>query len=75
MVSIRGLTAGASYASFYYESSDCTEPADLFVSFTADKDGRATVQGRIDDDVDEVGSVSVRVGPGYGALLACARMH
>ena len=75
VVSMRGLTAGASYASFYYESSDCTAPAELFVSFTADKDGRATVHGRIDEDVDEVGSVSVRVGPGYGALLACARMH
>ena len=25
----RGLTPGTVYASFYYESNDCTEPADL----------------------------------------------
>jgi hypothetical protein len=31
--------------------------------------------GKIDDDLDEVGSVSVRLGPDYGTLLACAAIH
>src|SRR5262245_49274890 len=70
-----GLTPGALYASFYYESSNCTEPADLLGTFTADSDGDGQVNGKIDDDLDEVGSVSVRVGPGYGALVACATVH
>jgi len=75
VMSISGLEPGSDYATFYYESTDCSAPADPFHAFTADDRGRATVQGKIDEDVDEVGSVSVRVGPGYGDLLACARIH
>ena len=75
VVVAQGLTPRSSYASFYYESADCSAPADLLESFTADDEGHATVHGKIDEDVDEVGSVSVRVGPGYGDLLACARIH
>jgi len=71
----RGLHPGSVYASFYYESANCTEPADLLGSFTASSDGTGEVSGKIDDDLDEVGSVSVRVGPGYGDLLACAKVH
>jgi hypothetical protein len=68
IVTIEGLKSGNSYASFYYESSDCSEPADLFQGFTGTTDGTITLHGKIDDDLDEVGSVSVRVGPGYGDL-------
>jgi hypothetical protein len=71
----RGLQTGTTYASFYYESANCTEPADLLGTFTAEPSGTGTVDGKIDDDLDEVGSVSVRIGPGYGALLACATVH
>jgi hypothetical protein len=71
----RGLEPGTEYASFYYESNNCTEPADLLGSFTGQKDGVGEVHGKIDDDLDEVGSVSVRLGPGYGTLLACATVH
>ena len=72
IVTIRGLKADDSYASFYYESSDCTQPADEFQTFRGTATGTITLHGKIDDDLDEVGSVSVRVGPGYGDLLACA---
>jgi len=51
------------------------EPADLLGTFTADSNGEGEVQGKIDDDVDEVGSVSVRLGPGYETLQACAPVH
>ena len=70
-----GLEPGGTYSSFYYESSDCSEPADLFKTITAGSDGEATIQGKIDDDLDEVGSVSIRLGEGYGTLLACADVH
>ena len=71
----RGLQQGTVYASFYYESSDCTAPADLLGTFTGNPSGTGEVHGKIDDDLDEVGSVSVRLGPGYGTLLACAKVH
>ena len=75
VVVAHGLQPGTVYASFYYESGDRTAPADLLASFTADSDGNGTVQGKIDDDLDEVGSVSVRLGPDYGTLIACAATH
>ena len=71
----RGLQAGTEYASFYYESSDCSEPADLLGNLTQDETGTGQIDGKIDDDLDEVGSVSIRLGPDYGTLLACAAVH
>ena len=71
----KGLQPGTEYASFYYESADCSAPADLLGNFTANAAGVGEVHGKIDDDLDEVGSVSVRLGPGYGTLLACAKVH
>ena len=70
-----GLHHDTVYASFYYESADCTGGHDLLGTFTAEPSGTGTVDGKIDDDLDEVGSVSVRLGPGYGDLLACATVH
>jgi hypothetical protein len=70
-----GLHPGTVYASFYYESPECSAGHDLLTSFTSDASGEAEVNAKIDDDVDEVGSVSVRLGPDYGTLLACARIH
>ena len=75
VVQARGLIPGAVYASFYYESADCSAPFELLGTFTAGPGGEGHVQGKIDEDLDEVGSVSVRVGPDYGALLACATVH
>ena len=70
-----GLQPGTAYASFYYESSDCSAGHDLLGSFSGGDDGSGEVSGKIDDDLDEVGSVSVRLGPDYGTLLACATVH
>ena len=70
-----GLSSEPFYASFYYESSNCSAPADLLGVFTANSSGNGVVNGKIDDDLDEVGSVSIRLGPGYGTLLACATVH
>jgi len=75
VVVAHGLQPGTVYASFYYESADCSAAHDLFGTFTADANGDGEIHGKIDDDVDEVGSVSVRLGPDYGTLLACATTH
>ena len=74
-VTAHGLHPGSVYASFYYGSNDCSAAHDLLGSFTADAEGVGSVTKKIDDDLDEVGSVSVRVGPDYGDLLACATVH
>ncbi len=73
----RGLQPDQAYASFYYESSDCSAPADLLGPFTANAGGVGVVHGKIDDDLDEVGSVSVRLVTDvlYGPLVACATVH
>jgi len=72
---IHGLQPGETYTSFYYESADCSAPAEALETFTADDEGNATASGKIDEDLDEVGSISVRAGSGYGTLLACADIH
>ncbi len=76
-VSAKGLQPGTVYSSFYYESTDCSAPADLLETFTAGPNGNAHAVGKIDEDLDEVGSVSIRLGTGpeYGTLQACAAMH
>jgi len=71
-VRARGLHPGAEYTSQYYKSSDCSEPAVTLGTFTADPNGEGGIEGRIEVDLDEVGSVSVRRGH---ELQACARMH
>ncbi len=71
----KGLHPGTAYASFYYRSNDCSAAHDLLGHFTANAGGVGEVHGKIDDDLDEVGSVSVRLGPDYGTLLACAKVH
>ena len=72
---VGGLEPGRAYSSFYYENTSCEEPADLLDNFTALPNGTAETRARIDDDMDDVGSVSVRLGPGYGTVLARAKMH
>jgi len=75
VVVARGLQPGTVYASFYYERTDCSAAHDLFGTFTAGPGGEGEFHGKIDDDLDEVGSVSVRLGPDYGTLLSCAAIH
>jgi hypothetical protein len=74
-VVVRGLRPNTEYASFYYESTDCSFPADLLGEFTTDDEGNGHVNGRADEDLDEIGSVSVRSGVDYETLLACATIH
>jgi len=70
-----GLEPGGTYTSFYYESTDCSAPADELGTFTADSNGRGHFSGETDEDLDEIGTISVRLGEGYGTLMACAALH
>jgi hypothetical protein len=75
MVMAEGLTPNTTYTSFYYESADCSAPADKVETFTSDSNGRGRVRGESDEDLDEIGSVSIRLGSDYGDLIACAALH
>ncbi len=70
-----GLRADSSYASFDYANLDCAGDRDLLSTFAAKAGGEAEVHTHLDRDVDEVGSIGIRSGPGYGTALACANVH
>jgi hypothetical protein len=70
-VVVHGLAPGQTVNSFYYDDTGCSVGPDLVGSITANGGGTGSVDAKIDDDVDEVGSISVRVPP-YSTLLACA---
>lgn len=72
---VRGLDTKSSYASFYYEDTGCEGPPDLLGNFTAMPNGTGEAHARIEENIDKVGSVAVRLGPGHGTLLARAKLH
>jgi hypothetical protein len=67
-----GLTPGVTYSSFYYESMDCTGEHDLLGTFTANLAGVGNTHGKADEDLDEIGSVSVRTPDYVTRIFACA---
>ena len=69
-----GLQPGEEYVSLYYDNSTCDLPGDELGAYTGNAGGIGTTGGRIDDDLDEVDSVSVRVA-GTLELLGCADTH
>jgi len=70
----RGLTPGNQYTSFYYDNTTCSSGPDTVGTFTANQAGDGQTHNKIDDDLDEVGSVSVRT-PDYQTIFACAAVH
>jgi hypothetical protein len=66
-----GLDPGTEYGSFYYDDNACMVDPEEVGTFTANMAGVGFVAASIDEDVDEVGSVSVRT-PDYSTLFACA---
>ena len=78
LVVARGLTPGVDYLSLYYENHTCAlEPYsqdDVIGVYTANAAGIGVTHGKVDDDLDEINSVSVRRASDF-ALLACADVH
>ena len=70
-----GLQPGTEYLSLYYENATCElEPYDeddVIGRYTADPAGKATVTHKLEDDLDEIHSVSVRLGSDF-SLVSCA---
>jgi len=73
-----GLQPGTEYVSLYYDNGTCElEPYsadDVIGRYTAGPSGRATVTAKLDDDLDEIHSISVRLGSDF-SLLACAAVN
>jgi hypothetical protein len=74
----RGLSPGTEYLSLYYDNGTCElEPYsadDVIGRYTADAAGTATVTSKLEDDLDEIHSVSVRLGSDF-SLQACAAVN
>ena len=75
-----GLTPGTHYLSIYYDNHVCdlepdSVPNDVFVHYVGGDDGTATAHAKIDDDLDEVNSISVRLDNTDLTLQACADTH
>lgn len=78
LVQARGLTPGKRYLSLYYDNDHCalepySEEDIIGGTYTANPGGNAHTSGVADDDLDEIGSVSVRSAQTF-ELLACARV-
>ncbi|HEY3156666.1 MAG TPA: hypothetical protein VGK76_08600 [Candidatus Eisenbacteria bacterium] len=73
-----GLTPGAQYVSLYYENHTCElepyEEDDVIGRYTGRAGGTASVNKKVEDDLDEINSVSVRAAGDF-SLLACADTH
>jgi hypothetical protein len=76
----KGLKPGKKYISLYYDNPRCAieqyEEEDVIggAPYTAIPGGFGFTTGTADDDLDEIGSVSVRSAKTF-KLLACARVH
>jgi hypothetical protein len=74
-----GMSPGSSHLSLYYENHTCEikpyVPDDIIGGIhTANAAGVGTTHGVVDDNLDEINSVSVR-DAGTFQLLACADVH
>jgi hypothetical protein len=55
-----GLKPGTEYGSFHYDDNACMVDPEEVGTFTANASGIGFVTAVIDEDIDEVGSISVR---------------
>lgn len=74
----KGLRPDGAYLSLYYDNDHCEIEAysedDIIGSYTGNSAGVAVVTAKQGDDLDEIGSVSVRNAADF-SLLACAKVH
>ena len=75
-----GLTPGTEYLSLYYENDVCDlEPDSLEDQigprYFPNPAGNGKTHGSADEDLDEIGSVSVRLTTSELTLQACAKIH
>ena len=73
-----GLVPGGAYLSLYYDNHECdVEPYgddDVIGNYAADVNGLGKTTKMVDDDIDEINSVSIRNAADF-SLVACADLH
>jgi hypothetical protein len=73
-----GLTPGTEYLSLYYGNHTCElepySPQDVIGHYVGASDGTGNANGRADDDLDKINSVSVRLASDF-SLKACGDVH
>jgi hypothetical protein len=79
VVHANGLTPGTEYLSLYYENDVCDLEPDSLEDQIGDTyfpnpAGIGQTHGEADEDLDEIGSVSVRLAANVDTLLACAKV-
>jgi hypothetical protein len=79
VVHANGLTPGTEYLSLYYENDICDlepdSPEDqIGDTYFPNPAGIGQTHGEADEDLDEIGSVSVRLAANIDTLLACAKV-
>ena len=74
----RGLAPGETYVSLYYDNHFCElEPYsedDVIGTYGANAAGVGQTHAKLDDDLDEINSISVRRASDF-ELIACADIH
>ena len=75
----QGLEGGTDYVSLYYENHTCalepySEDDVIGGSYTGNDKGLGRTHGSVDDGLDEINSVSVRLASDF-TLLACADVN
>ncbi len=79
-VIVFGLSPNGQYVSLYYDNHACDLQPDSATKdrvgnvYVGNKVGVGVTEGMVDDSLDEINSVSVRVGSDL-TLLACADIH
>src|SRR5882757_4246306 len=79
-VIVFGLQRAGQYLSLYYDNHTCELQADSVAKdkvgnvYVGNRVGVGVTEGMVDDSLDQINSVSVRVGSDL-TLLACADIH
>ena len=78
LVVAHGLSPDVEYVSLYYENHTCElEPYaedDVIGTYTANAAGVGQTENKLEDDLDEINSISVRLASDF-SLLSCADIH
>ncbi|HET9887106.1 MAG TPA: hypothetical protein VFR10_06295 [bacterium] len=78
VIHVEGLTPGTEYVSLYYENDTCELEKygedDILGRYTSNPNGKATINVKADDDLDEIHSISVRLNSDF-SLLSCAAIN
>jgi len=74
----KGLNPSGDYLSLYYDNHVCElepyEDDDVIGTYTADMNGLGKTTRAVEDDFDEINSVSIRNASDF-SLVACADLH